>query len=62
MEELLTTRAAARWLARSPRTLQDWRLRGFGPPFLRISGGGRGSVLYRRGDLLAWATAREVQP
>lgn len=38
----------------SPRTLEAWRLRGGGPPFIQI---GR-SIRYRRGDLLDWLAKR----
>ncbi len=38
-----------------PRTTARWRVEGNGPAFVRA--GGR-RVLYRRSDVLAWATAR----
>ena len=49
-EGLLTEAQAAGFLAVSMRTLQAWRVRGNGPPFVKV---GRG-VRYRRCDLTAW--------
>jgi hypothetical protein len=46
---------AAELLSVNPRTLQQWRLRGGGPPFVRISSR---CVRYRWRDLLAWAEQR----
>jgi DNA-binding transcriptional MerR regulator len=54
MNELLTQdELAARWRI-SPRTLEDWRWRGTGIPFLKI--GGR--VAYRREDVEDYERAR----
>lgn len=39
------------------RTLDGWRHRGGGPPFVRISAR---AIRYRRADLLAWIEARVV--
>lgn len=39
--------AAAEFLHHSPRTLEQWRLIGYGPPFFKV---GR-RVLYSRADL-----------
>jgi hypothetical protein len=44
---------AARW-GLSPRTLEDWRWRKVGPPYLKI--GGR--VHYRLQDIEAWEAAQ----
>ncbi len=52
---LMTEREAAAFLGFSTRSLQNWRLRGGGPPFVRA--GGR-SVRYRRRDLNAWANGQ----
>jgi len=43
----LSTKEAARLLTLSHRTLEDWRLRGDGPPFVKLGG----SVKYAREDL-----------
>jgi excisionase family DNA binding protein len=56
--EFLTQEQAAKLLTVSPATLQDWRVRGGGPPFARI---GR-LIRYMRADLLAWSAARTVHP
>jgi len=46
---LLTTELARRWRL-SPRTLEGWRLKDWGPPFTRV---GRG-VRYRLQDIEAF--------
>jgi hypothetical protein len=51
---LLTTREAARRLGLSPGTLQNWRVRGVGPVFIRLKGKstrGRGAIRYSEVDL-----------
>ena len=48
---LLTETEAAKILGFSIRTLQNWRYRGGGPRFVRVS---RTCVRYRRQDLEAW--------
>ena len=48
---LLTTKEAAKLLGLHYVTLQKWRVRGCGPPFLRL--GGR-AVRYRVSDLERW--------
>jgi hypothetical protein len=50
-EQLLSTRDAGAFLRVSPRTLEDWRLRGGGPLFRKL---GRRLVRYRRADLEAF--------
>jgi predicted DNA-binding transcriptional regulator AlpA len=57
-EELLDQRQAATRLGLpSARTLEAWRLRGYGPPFLRLS---PRLVRYRAGDIEQWLAARVV--
>lgn len=51
-------REAAQALAVSPRTLQAWRRRGVGPPFVRL---GR-AVRYDAAALERWIAARQVTP
>lgn len=46
--------SAADFLCQSVRTLQKWRVTGFGPEFYKS---GR-SIRYRRRDLTEWAEAR----
>jgi excisionase family DNA binding protein len=55
MTDLLTTHEAASYLRLSPRTLENWRVRGGGPRFHKF--GDR--VLYAQDDLEQWQTARE---
>lgn len=45
---------AADFLSQSVRTIQKWRVSGFGPSFYKS---GR-SIRYRRRELLAWADTR----
>ncbi len=53
--ELIDERPASEFVNLKPRTLQGFRYRGRGPPFVRISAR---CVKYRRIDLLRWAEAR----
>ncbi len=55
-DALLTEVQAADLLSLSVRTLQAWRTRQFGPPYVRA---GR-AIRYRRHDLFAWAEAQVV--
>lgn len=50
-DRLINEKVAAEFLGYSVRALQNWRLRGGGPRFVKISAR---SVRYRRRDLLAW--------
>jgi predicted DNA-binding transcriptional regulator AlpA len=54
---LLTETQAAYLLGVRHRTLQGWRQRGDGPPFVKVS---RRAVRYRRRDLLEFVEARLV--
>lgn len=47
--------AAADFLGYSVRALRNWRTRGGGPHYVKVSSR---SVRYRRRDLTAWAEAR----
>ena len=55
LDQLVTEREAAPCLGYSVRALQNWRLRGGGPVFVKVSSR---SVRYRRRDLLAWSEDR----
>lgn len=55
---LLDTGEAAELLGLSARTLQDWRLRGVGPRYIRLSSK---AVRYRPRELARWIIAKEVQ-
>ncbi len=54
-DALLREDDAATLLGFRPRAMQDWRRRGVGPPYVKVSAR---AVRYRRRDLLAWAAAR----
>ncbi len=54
-DALLHTAEAALLLGLSPRTLEAFRLRGGGPPYIAVT---PKAVRYRRGDLEAWIAAR----
>jgi len=53
LDVLLREQDAADLLCLSVRTLQSWRIRLAGPPFVQV---GR-AVRYRRRDLIAWIDA-----
>jgi excisionase family DNA binding protein len=55
-DALLPEDAAANLLNISTRTLQSWRIRRAGPPFVQV---GR-AVRYRRRDLIDWIEANTV--
>ena len=55
--ELRSTRQVAEFLGVSPRTLEDWRLRGGGPRFVRM---GSRVVRYRPREVARWIADREV--
>ncbi len=54
LEGFIGETLAADFLCQSVRTLQKWRVTGFGPKFYKS---GR-SIRYRRCDLLEWADTR----
>jgi hypothetical protein len=54
-DDLLTSSELAGALKVSERTPENWRLRGEGPPFIRV--GGR-RVLYRWRDVMSYLDAR----
>jgi hypothetical protein len=54
-DQLLRDTQAAELLDHTPRALADWRRRGCGPPYVRIS---CRSIRYRRRDLVTWAESR----
>ncbi|MEQ8508077.1 MAG: helix-turn-helix domain-containing protein [Rhodospirillaceae bacterium] len=51
LDQLLNENEAARMLGFTIRALQNWRVRGGGPQFVKLS---KRSVRYRRRDLLEW--------
>ena len=54
-DALLNQRQAASLIGVSERTLECWRCRGGGPPFVKIS---RRAVRYRRQDIDQWVGER----
>lgn len=57
-DSLLPEVHASELLGLSSRTLQAWRARNEGPPFVRA---GR-AIRYRRRDLIGWIALNTVQP
>ncbi len=55
LNQLINEREAAAFLGYTDRALQNWRLRGGGPDFVRVS---KRSIRYRRCDLIAWSEER----
>lgn len=53
-DRLINEYEAAEFVGFSVRALQNWRLRGGGPVFVKISAR---AVRYRKRDLIAWAEA-----
>jgi predicted DNA-binding transcriptional regulator AlpA len=54
LDRLLDEKEAATFLRYSVRALQNWRVRGGGPRFVKVSSR---SIRYRRRDLIAWTEA-----
>ncbi|WP_425410756.1 helix-turn-helix transcriptional regulator [Hyphococcus sp.] len=55
LNQLLCEKDAASFLGYTIRALQNWRLRGGGPQYVKISAR---SIRYRRRDLLAWVESK----
>ena len=60
MNDLLDTKAAAPRIGVSVGTLENWRVRGSGPAFIKTPGR-RGKVLYDPDDLEVWKAANRFQ-
>ncbi|MEO5347956.1 MAG: helix-turn-helix domain-containing protein [Magnetococcus sp. YQC-9] len=58
MGRLLTVAESAVLLRIKPRTLDNWRCRGFGPIY--VTAGGK--ILYDEKDLKKWIAQRKVDP
>ena len=56
LDEAITAEAASRIVGFPVCTLNTWRSRGDGPPFLKL---GRHSVRYQRRALFEWLAARQ---
>jgi len=55
---LINETEAANYLGYTTRALQNWRVRGGGPVFVKVSAR---SVRYRIGDLDKWVTSKLVK-
>ncbi len=56
--KLINEHEAADYIGHSVRALQNWRVRGGGPKFVKIS---HRSIRYRRCDLNKWIESRLVR-
>ncbi len=56
-DALLTTQMLADKLHMSPRTLEGWRVTGYGPPFIKV---GPNKIGYLWSSAQAWLLARQV--
>ena len=55
-DQLLTEKEAAELICYSRRALQNQRVRGGGPEYIKVNGN---SVRYQMRDLMAWIDARK---
>ncbi|MBL4601293.1 MAG: hypothetical protein JKY84_00965 [Emcibacteraceae bacterium] len=55
--QMVNEKVAAIYIGHSVRALQNWRIRGGGPKFIKVSSR---SVRYRRCDLNIWAESKLV--
>ena len=55
LDRLITERDAADFLGYTMRALQNWRVRGGGPVYVKVS---NRSIRYRRRDLQAWIESK----
>ena len=60
MGPLLDTKAAAPLIGVAMGTLENWRVKGVGPKFIKAPGR-RGKVLYDPADIEAWKDANRFQ-
>ena len=60
MHDLLDTKAAAPRIGVTAGTLENWRVKGVGPVFIKTPGV-RGKVLYDPADIEAWKEANRFQ-
>lgn len=60
---LLTTKEAADYLSMSAGTLENWRIQGKGPDYIKLGAdGSRSLVRYRTCDLDDYVSASRVTP
>ncbi len=55
LDRLMNENEAAEFLSYSVRALQNWRVRGGGPLYVKVSAR---SIRYRRRELIAWTEGR----
>lgn len=55
LDRLMNEQEAAEFLSYTQRALQNWRVRGGGPKYIKVSAR---SIRYRRRDLIAWVDER----
>lgn len=60
MHSLLDTKSAAPRVGVAASTLENWRVQGIGPKFIKTPGK-RGKVLYDPADIEAWKQANRYQ-
>lgn len=60
MHDLLDTKSAAPRIGVSAGTLENWRVQGLGPKFIKTPGR-RGKVLYDPADIETWKDANKFQ-
>ena len=60
MQKLIDAKAAAPLIGVTPATLENWRIRGEGPPFHKTPGR-TGKVLYDPVDIAAWREKRRFE-
>lgn len=58
LDDLLTTKEAASVLGVKPNTLEIWRHKGKGPPFVRLGDGPCAPIRYVRVQLAGWLGSR----
>lgn len=58
LDRMINEHEAAEFLGYSVRALQNWRVRGGGPRFVKVSSR---SIRYRRRDLIAWVELKTVE-
>ncbi len=58
-EELLTTEEAAQEMKLSPGTLQNYRIAGNGPRYVKLGPSPRARVRYKRSDISDWLSDKQ---
>ncbi|MBS0251079.1 MAG: helix-turn-helix domain-containing protein [Proteobacteria bacterium] len=58
----LTTEELAAMLKKKPRTIEDWRLDGKGPEYIKLGVGTTARVLYPLSEVNKWLTSLLKKP